>query len=137
MKRPIPVTLTFWMVLILTIWNAVKAWTFLAWRATLEEFSSRYQPALGAIIGIFWFMIGLALAWGLWYKKPWSLKILPFAAVGYILWYWVERLVWQSPHPNSMFVIVLDIASLILVYSASISLSREAYERINENPAIE
>lgn len=137
MKRPIPVTLTFWMVLILTIWNAVKAWTFLVWRATLEEFSSRHQPALGATTGIVWSIIGLVLAWGLWYKKPRSLKILPFAAVGYILWYWVERLVWQSPHPNSMFVIVLDIASLILVYSASISMSREAYERINENPAIE
>ena len=137
MKRPFPVTLTFWMVLILTIWNAIKAWTFLSWRMTLFDFSTRYPPLAGAVAGIFWVMIGLAFAWGLRQGKPWSAKTLPFAAAGYIIWYWVERLFWQSPRPNSLFVIVFDLASLILVYSASKLLSREAYERNIENQATE
>ncbi len=137
MKRPIPVTLAFWMVLTLAIWNAVKAWTFIAWSATLEEFSTRYPPVVGAASGIVWFLTGLVLAWGLWQTKRWSHWLLPVMAIGYILWYWIERLAWQSPRPNLPFVIVIEIAFLTLVYITSKSLSREAYERNIENPEIE
>lgn len=137
MKRPIPVTLAFWAVLILAIWNAVKAWTFLAWNATLEEFSTRYPPVIGASSGIVWFLTGLVLAWGLWQTKRWSRWLLPVMAIGYVLWYWIERLAWQSPRPNLPFVIVIEVVFLTFVYFTSKSLSREAYERNIENPAVE
>ena len=137
MKHPIPVTLAFWAVLILTTWNAVKAWTFIAWSATLEEFSSRYPPVVGAVSGIIWLLAGSVLAWGLWRNKRWSGNMLPVASIGYILWYWVERLLWQAPRPNLPFVITVEAVFLALVYITSKSLSREAYERNSENPAIE
>lgn len=137
MKRPFAVTLTFWMVLILTIWNAVKAWTFIEWITTLEEFSTQYPPFVGALSGVIWSLTGLTLAWGLRQNKRWSGRLLMFAAIGYILWYWIERLVWQAPHSNLPFVILLEIATLSLVYITSKSLSREAYERTIENPAVE
>lgn len=137
MKRPLPVTLAFWAVLILTIWNTLKASTFIAWSAALDEFSTRHPPIIGAASGIIWALTGLTLAWGLRRGDRWTAKALPVAAIGYILWYWVERLAWQPPRANPPFVIFLDIATLILVFGASKSLSREAYERNNENPAVE
>lgn len=137
MKRPIAVTLTFGMVLTIAIWNAIKAWTYLSWRSTLEEFTPRFPPILGVLSGVIWFIIGLSLAWGLWQMKPWSAKGLQAGAAGYLLWYWIERLAWQAPHPNFPYVIALDIAIIILIYITSKSLSREAYERNIENPAVE
>ncbi|HND47971.1 MAG TPA: hypothetical protein PLL95_05380, partial [Anaerolineales bacterium] len=59
------------------------------------------------------------------------------AAAGYTVWYWSERLIWQNPRPNIPFTIVINFACLIVIYFASKSLSREAYERNTENPAIE
>jgi hypothetical protein len=137
MKRPISVTLSVWLVLILAFWNALRAWTSLAWKSVLIEFSARISPMFSAAVGAFWFIIGLILAWGIWQKKVWSMKMLLGAAAGYVVWYWSERLLWQNPRPNVPFTIVVNIACLLVIYFASKSLSREAYERNTENPEIE
>lgn len=59
------------------------------------------------------------------------------AAAGYSVWHWSERLLLQNPRPNVVFVAIVHLACFILIYFTSKSLSREAYERNIENPAIE
>jgi hypothetical protein len=137
MKRPISVTLSVWLVLILAFWNALRAWTSLAWKSVLIEFSVQISPMFSAAMGVFWFIIGLILAWSIWQKKTWSAKFLLGTATGYSVWYWIERLVWQNPRPNIPFAVVVNLACLLVIYFASKSLSREAYERNTENPEIE
>ena len=137
MKRPFSVTLTVWLVLIVSSWNALKAWTSLAWQAILVEYAVQMPPMISAAAGVLWFIIGLVLAWSIWRKKIWSAKFLLVAAAVYTVWFWAERLIWQNPRPNTAFTIVVNLACLIFVFFTSKSLSREAYERNTKNPAIE
>ncbi|MBI2332577.1 MAG: hypothetical protein HYU84_10540 [Chloroflexi bacterium] len=137
MKRPFLVTLSIWLVLILASWNALQAWTAIAWQDVLTEFSVQMPPTVSAVVGVFWFIIGLILAWGIWQKKVWSMKMLLGAAAGYTVWIWSERLIWQNPRPNVPFAVIANLVCLIVIYFASKSFSREAYERNTENPAIE
>ncbi|GAB4398540.1 MAG: hypothetical protein OHK003_21020 [Anaerolineales bacterium] len=137
MKRPFTVTLTIWLVLILASWNALRAWTSIAWQTILMEFSVQLPPMINTISGILWFLTGIVLLIGVWQKKAWSAKLLLGAATGYTVWYWSERLIWQNPRPNVLFAILVNLACLIVTYFASKSLSREAYERNTENPETE
>lgn len=59
------------------------------------------------------------------------------AAAGYSVWYWIERLFWQHPRPNTIFAVFVQLACFTLIYITLKSLSREAYERNSENPATE
>lgn len=136
-KRPFSVTLSIWLVLILTTWNALRLWTSIAWRDVLVEYPLRMPPAASAVAGGLWFIIGGILAWGLWRDKMWTAKWLRIAALCYSAWYWSERLVWENPQPNSTFAAAATLACLTLIFIATKSMSREAYERNTENPATE
>ncbi|MBX3037759.1 MAG: hypothetical protein KF758_12690 [Anaerolineales bacterium] len=133
MNRPISVTLTLWLVLILTIWNLIKASTALAWRNVLNEFSVSLMPEITAVISIIWVIIGLVLMWGNLQKKVWSKKMLVGTAISYTVWFWSERIIWLNSQTNTVFVVSVNIIFLIIIYFAT----REAYERTNENPEIE
>ncbi|MBL8090542.1 MAG: hypothetical protein JNJ43_09460 [Anaerolineales bacterium] len=133
MNRPISVTLTLWLVLILTIWNLIKASTALAWRNVLNEFSVSLMPEITAVISIIWVIIGLVLMWGNLQKKVWSKKMLVGTAISYTVWFWSERIIWLNSQTNSVFAVSVNIILLIIIYFAT----REAYERTNENPEIE
>ena len=118
------------MVLIFTCWNALRAWTFLAWQSVLIEFSASLQPGMGAILAIFWTLVGVILIAGIWQKKAWSLKMLPWAAAGYTVWVWSERLfIFQQGGLDTGFTVVLNLVWLVFTYFVTKSLSREAYER--------
>jgi len=137
MKRPFAVTLTIWLVLILASWNVLRAWTSIAWQNVMMEFSAQLPPMISAIAGILWFLVGSVLLIGMWQKKVWSAKLLLGAAAAYTVWYWSERFIWQNPRPNIPFAVVANLVCLIIIYFASKSLSREAYERNTENPEVE
>jgi hypothetical protein len=137
MKRYFLVTLTLWLVLTLAIWNLIKAWTFLTWQNVLLEFSVGLAPQVGLVISIIWVASGFVLAWGIWQKKVWSVKILPALATGYTIWFWSERFIWQNAQTNFIFTVMLNLIILIIIYFATKLLSREAYERTIENPEIE
>ncbi len=137
MKRPFPVTLAQWMVLITLIWNLIRMWTVLAWSAALLEFSASLPPIASAIMGGVWASIGGILYWSIWQKKAWAGKMLLGAAASYTVWYWSERLFFQNPRPNTIFAVIVNLGLFIIIYFANKSISREAYERENENPGIE
>lgn len=137
MNRSISVTLTLWLVLILVIWNIIKAWTWMIWQDVLIEFSVRANPFINVGVSIIWVIAGIILVWGILQKKVWSVKMLPALAAGYTVWFWSERLIWQNPRTNTIFAIIVNLIILIIIYFATKSISREAYERTIENPTIE
>ena len=136
-KQPFRVTLLSGLVLILTIWNFIRVWTALAWRTVLNEFSSQPTSVIITVSGAIWMFMGMLMLWGIWQKKAWAAKLLLGASAGYTVWYWSERLIWQSPHPNWPFAVIVNLVLLGFILFATKSLSREAYEQKNENPKSE
>ncbi len=133
-KRPFRVTLLLWLVLILTTWNFIRFWTALAWREVLNEFSSQPASAIITVSGAVWMFIGIFILWSIWQRKAWAAKLLLGASAGYTVWYWSEWLIWQNPHPNWPFAVIVNLVLLGFILFTTKSLSREAYEQKNENP---
>lgn len=137
MKRPLSVTTAGWVVLIFTVWNAIRAWTSITWSGVLAEFSIRMTPETSALIGAFWTVAGLAACWGIWRSKKWGAVLLWIVAVGYTVWYWSERIIFQDPRPNVPFGVIVNLTLFVIIFFASRSLTREAYERDIESPKTE
>jgi hypothetical protein len=136
-RLPFRVTLLYWLVLIFAAWNSLRLWTALAWQDVLNEFSASPPPIVTAISGGVWTIFGILLLWGIWQKKAWAGILLVGVASGYSIWYWVERLAWQSPHPNWAFVVIVNLAVFIFILFNAKLLSREAHERKNENRTVD
>lgn len=130
-------TLLQMLVLILTAFNLLRAWTALAWRDTLNEFSVQPSSTILLVSGAVWALCGIVLLWGIWQRKAWAEKLLLGASAGYSLWYWTERLVWQNPHPNWLFAVIVNLAIIVFILFSKKSLTREAYERNFENPKVD
>jgi hypothetical protein len=134
---PIRVTLSLWLVLFLTVWNALRIWTAIAWRNALTEFSARPAPVVSAIIGAVWLATGIILLWSISRKRAWAGKMLIGASAAYSAWYWIERLAWQAPRPNWPFAVILNLALLVFIYFTTKSMTREANEQQVENSTLE
>lgn len=132
-KPPFRVTLLIWLVLTFTAWNVLRAWTAVAWRGTLKEFSPQPSPVIIALSSVIWVIIGLILLWSIWKNKTWYTKLLLGTASVYTIWYWSERLIWQNPQPNWLFTVIVNLVIITLILSTTKSLAREAYERNIEN----
>jgi hypothetical protein len=132
-KIPLRVTLLLWLVLTLSAWNALRLWTALAWHNVLDEFSAQPSSTIIAISGAVWMVTGIILIWGIWQKRAWAAKLLLGASAGYTIWYWSERLIWQTPHPNWLFAVIVNLALLVFILFTTRSLTREAHERKIEN----
>jgi len=135
-RLPIRVTLLLWLVLTLSAWNGLRLWTALIWHNALDEFSA--EPAFTIIISsAIWMVTGIILIWGLWQEKAWAVKLLLGASAGYTVWYWSERLIWQTPHPNWLFAVIVNLGLLAFILFTTKKLAREAHERKNENPKVD
>jgi hypothetical protein len=136
-KPPFRVTLLLSLVLILTAWNVLRLWTALAWRNVLNEFSAQPISTVIAVSSAFWTVAGITLLWSIWHKKAWAAKLLIGASAGYTIWYWSERLVWQIPHPNWPFAVIVNLVLMIFILFTTKTLTREAHERKIEHPKID
>jgi hypothetical protein len=91
-RRPFSVTLLAIMVLIITgiylirFIQTLRLWGFLS---DLPGISPSYL----AITGLFWTMVGLLLAWGLWRGRPGTPKAARIAVLAFALYYWLNRFV--------------------------------------------
>lgn len=135
-KLPFRETLLIWLVLIFTAWSALGAWTALAWKDMLSRYSPQPSPLITTISSVTWFFVGLLILWSIWKNKAWASKLLLGAAVGYTLWFWSEQLIWQSPHPNWPFAVIVNLALLIFILFNTRSMTREDHERKIEKPII-
>lgn len=124
------------LVLSITMWNLLRAWTALAWRVALTEFAGGDLFEAAVISGAGWSLAGIFIAWALLRRKKWAGKILAGVSIAYSIWYWVARLLWQPPRPNWAFAVIVNLLTLAFVAFILKSLSREAYERNVENPKV-
>ena len=131
------VTLLLCLVLILTAWNAVRLWTAIAWQNVLNEFSTQPVSSITAISGAIWMVAGIILLWSIWQKKAWAANLLLGATAGYTVWYWSERLIWQNPHPNWPFAVIVNLILIVFILFTRKTLTKEAHERKIENPKID
>jgi hypothetical protein len=135
-RRPFRVTLLLWLVLIVSAWNGLRLSTALLWHNVLNEFST--QPVFIIIASsVIWMFTGIILIWSIWQEKAWAAKLLLGASAGYTVWYWSERFIWQNPHPNWLFVVIVNLGLLAFILFTSKLLAREAHERKDENPKID
>jgi hypothetical protein len=108
-RRPTGVTLLVLFVLGVALWNGLRLLQTIVFWSILKEYLAKPGPLYAAISGGVWFLGGLSIAWGLWQGKNWAC----FAALGgvasYGSWYWVDRLVLQTPHANWLFSLAITI----------------------------
>ena len=130
-KRPSHVTILLSLVLLLTIWNALRAWTAFSWRNVLTEFSG--APLYIGVSGLIWLGIGIWLWLNLWQEKANARILLLASAASYSVWIWIDRLFFQVPRENWPFTLVMNLALLSFVFVASNYWKREAHERKSED----
>lgn len=98
-KRSLPVTLLILSVLSLTVWNAIRFGTALAQWATLTEFARPPGPLYFALTGLFWTVAGATVTFGLWLGRKWARPLSGLAGSGYVVYYWLDRLLVQNNVP--------------------------------------
>ena len=130
-KRPFRVTILLSLVLLLTIWNALRAWTAFSWRNVLTEFSG--APLFIGISGLIWLGIGTWLLLSLYRREAYARILLFASATSYTVWIWIERLFIQVPRENWPFALVINLVLLSFVLFASNYWKREAHERKSED----
>jgi hypothetical protein len=130
-KRPFHVTILLSLVLLLTVWNALRAWTAFAWRNVLTEFSG--DPLYIGVSGLIWLGIGTWLWLSLWQEKSNARIRLLASTIAYSVWIWIERLFIQTPRENWPFALVMNLALLFFVLFTSNYWKREAHERKPED----
>lgn len=114
MKRPFSVTLMSCLVLSLIGWSAVRLIAIIRWWRMLQEYSHVYFPLYILLSAIVWLIVGLILLWGIKGKKAWIQKALIGTGVGYIIWYWCDRLFIQWQHANWLFMLSATILLLVV-----------------------
>jgi hypothetical protein len=130
-KPSLLATLLLFVVLSLTAWHAIRLWTAFAWYDLLQEFAPTPGPVYMALSGTLWIVTGFALLWNIWQKKARAAKMLFWAATSYTVWYWIDRLVFQAPHANWPFILLLNIILLayVLVITIPYFSSNDIIER--------
>jgi len=117
-SRPISVTLLVALVLTIGVLNVlravqtVKQWEFLGELLPLS-------PIYFVISGLVWGLLGLVLAWGLFFGGGWAPRLLRVTSLFYMIYIWLDRLVLRDPssrNPGSMFFAVLSILIMVIIF---------------------
>lgn len=114
MKRPLCVTILFWLVLSLTAWGGLRLWSALRWWDDLQRFGAPLEAAYIAVSGGVWLFAGLFLLWSVWRQKAWARTWLIGAAAVFSVWYWCDRLFFQAPRANWPFALAATILLLVV-----------------------
>ena len=117
-RRPIPLRLIFWMLIL---------WTVLGWLRFSEALQNRElvlaytSPGILAYLvgaGLVWGLIGLPALWGLVTRANWARWVIGVAGALYPTLYWVERLLlWQDENSqgNWPFMLALTLFWLVII----------------------
>lgn len=135
-RLPLRITLLLCLVLIITVFNAVRLATALSWRATLETYLPAATVNYVAISGAIWSALGTFVIWSFWRRNRSTRLVILLAAGCYAAWAWADRLFVQSElRTNWLFALVAT--SLLIGYTAAVVLDprnqpyfrKENYER--------
>lgn len=112
MKRPPSVTTLLWLVLSLTAWNTLRLGASIADWDLLAEFAPRPGPIYVTASASFWTLTGLGLLTAIRRRKPRARAAAATYLVGYPLWAWSDRLLFQQANPNWPFALVMTVIFL-------------------------
>ena len=85
-KRPRTVTLVFWGVILLGVWNAGRALVLFKQRDVLIDLQIRPSPWVQIIFALGWVILFWGCAWGLRQKRPLLPKAIPILITLYALY---------------------------------------------------
>ena len=111
-KRPFGVTLLLWMVLFLSAWGLLRLIATLRWWQVLDQYGARLSPLYLAITGAGWAVAGVVLVWSIWTGKRWAYLAIPISIFLWLAEYWLERILFQDPRANLIFMISISIIFL-------------------------
>lgn len=116
-SRPFSVTLLIIGVLIIATVNSIRfILTIIQWEFLKDILP--ITPLYLALSGLFWSLVLLPQAWGLWRGYPWAPRSTLISSIAYTLYYWLDRLFLTTNFggQNWPFVIVFNIILLISIY---------------------
>ena len=121
-RRPVPVTLLAWGVLILTMFNVVRFSTALAQWDLILSFMKRPGPIYIALTGLIWGLGWLIAFLGLWFGSRWARTVTLSIAILYSTYYWIDRLIYQSEGARKNLSFSLSLTIFFLISTAVILL---------------
>ena len=116
-ERPFLVTLLGWGVLIFTMFNAVRFGAALAQWDLLLDLSPKPGPFYIAATGLFWTLGWLTVYLSIEFKWRWVRKAILTFSILYTIYYWLDRLLFQTSQArsNTTFVLVGTVLGLVFV----------------------
>ena len=129
------------MVLCLSAWGLLRLLATLRSWEVLERFNSRLSPQYLAITGAAWMVMGVVLLWGIWAGKRWVYLAIPISIFVWLAEYWLERIFFQDPRANLVFMIAITLAisglTLLITYNRRTKeflLRSEEHEQPDQDP---
>lgn len=119
-RRPIPVTLLAWGVLILTMFNAVRFGSAVAEWDRIVSFMERPGPIYIAVTGLIWALGWLIVFLGLWFGSRWARQIALSMAILYSTYYWIDQLIYHSEVARKNLSFSLSVTIFFLTSTAII-----------------
>jgi hypothetical protein len=115
-QRPFGVTLLLWLVLSLSAWGAIRLLAALRLWIELNEFEAYLSPLYLSMTGTAWMVAGGVLLWGLFGGKSWIQRAIPASIGLWIIQYWIERLLFESPRANLLFALIFSVLLFIVTF---------------------
>ena len=117
-ERPFLVTLLVVSVLILSVYNAARFGTALAQWDLLLRLAPFPGPSYIATTGLFWTLVLLFAALSLWFRWKWIPLSTALILVLYSVYYWFDRLLFQSNQPRVNWPFALIFTIICLLFTA-------------------
>lgn len=140
-KKPFGVTLLLWLVLLLIAWGGVRFSAALRGWDILVEFESALSPLYLSFTGAGWVVVGCVLLWSTFTARSWTPRAILTAAIVWLLEYWMERTLFQSPRVDLPFALASTLLILSITLICTLHKSTrdfftrsEEYEQQNEDP---
>lgn len=117
LHRPVTVTIYALLVLIIAVHNLIRFWSAIQHWDTLARLSIQPGPFYIALTGFVWAIAGFWLAWMIWTGRP-GVRIAVIVAAGfYLVYYWLDRLLFQNHISQKNTPFVAGITILVVFYT--------------------
>ena len=100
-KHPFPVTVLMGLVLIFTGMQVLRLWTAIANWSFLNSLPLNIPPAYFVASGLLWAAVGIAILYGLWFRKSWARGVTLIGSLAFAAAHWLDRLFLQERGPQS------------------------------------
>jgi len=115
-QPPVTVTLLAILVLIIAATNLIRLWAAIQYWETLVSIGVSPGPLYIALTGLTWSLVGFYLVWMVWTGRPGSRIAIIVISSLYMVYYWLDRLVFQSHFPQQNAPFVAGVSILVVFY---------------------